>query len=431
MLGAPESILRKRFLLTTAALAVTGTALGEGFRNPPPGAFSLARAGGRRAQIDTPDAAYHNPANLVDIPGIAVEVTPTFVYLKVKHENALTGQHAETTDPFKILPNAFATFEIIKDKVSAGLAVTTPFGLSNEWDKEGAFGDGGILRNQTAWFTELMTIDVSPTVAWKINDWVSIGGGLDIFWSELTLKQLYPAFPSFGIPENSVKAQGDGMAVGGNIGITVNITDKQRVALTYRTPFDIEYEGDLKFENPPGLPGASQESDFGSEIKFPGIFGFGYGIELTDKVRLESNVEWIQFSRFETLPLDTGSNSPFFPTEFNQDWDDTFTIGIAGDWNFAEHWTWRAGYQFYETPVPDHTFSPTIPDANQHAITTGISFQGGAHRAEFSYGYIRYDDRDINNDGPPVASGSGPTSAFNGHYEMAVHLFSLGYTYQF
>jgi long-chain fatty acid transport protein len=212
MLGAPESILRKRFLLTTAALAVTGTALGEGFRNPPPGAFSLARAGGRRAQIDTPDAAYHNPANLVDIPGIAVEVTPTFVYLKVKHENALTGQHAETTDPFKILPNAFATFEIIKDKVSAGLAVTTPFGLSNEWDKEGAFGDGGILRNQTAWFTELMTIDVSPTVAWKINDWVSIGGGLDIFWSELTLKQLYPAFPSFGIPENSVKAQGDGMA---------------------------------------------------------------------------------------------------------------------------------------------------------------------------------------------------------------------------
>ena len=74
--------------------------------------------------------------------------------------------------------------------------------------------------------------------------------------------------------------------------------------------------------------------------------------------------------------------------------------------------------------MPDHTFSPTIPDANQHAITTGISYTGGAHRAEFSYGYIRYDDRDINNSDPAAA-------IFNGHYEMMVHLFSVGYTYQF
>ena len=396
---------------------------GEGFRNPPPGAFSLARAGGRRAQIDTADAAYHNPANVVNIPGIALEVSPTFVYLKVEHENALTGQRAETTDPFKILPNAFATFGIIEGKLAAGLAVTTPFGLSNEWDEEGAFAPGGIFRNATAWFTELMTVDVSPTVSWRINDRVAVGGGLDIYWSELTLKQFYPAFPAFGIPENSVKAQGDGMGIGGNVGLTINITEKQRFAVTYRAPFDIDYDGDLRFGNPPLLPGAQQESDFGSEIKFPGIFGVGYGIELNEKFRVESNLEWIEFSRFQRLPLETGANTPYFPTEMEQDWDDTFTIGIAGDWRFAEDWTWRAGYQFYETPVPDHTFSPTIPDANQHAITTGLSFARGPHHAEFAYGYIRYDDRDIDN--------GGAAAVFNGHYEMMVHLFSLGYTYQF
>jgi len=246
---------------------------------------------------------------------------------------------------------------------------------------------------------------------------------LDLLWSELTLKQFFPPFPGFGIPENPVKAQGDGMGVSGNIGITWNITDKQRVAATYRAPFDIEYEGDLEFENNPQLPGASQKSDFESEIDFPGIFGFGYGIELTDAIRLESNVEWIQFSRFERLPLNAGANSGFFPTEIDQDWDDTFTIGLAGDWRFARDWTWRAGYQYYESPVPDHTFSPTIPDANQHAITTGISYSAGAHRAEFSYGYIHYDDRDIDN--------SGTAAVFNGHYEILVHLFSVGYTYQF
>jgi long-chain fatty acid transport protein len=423
MFRSPESTVARGLLLATAAATMTEPVFSEGFRNPPPGAFSLARAGGRRAQIDTADAAYHNPANLVNIPGITAEVSPTFVYLKVEHQNAITGERAETTDPFKVLPNAFATFEVLPGKVSAGLAVTTPFGLGNEWDKEGAFGSNGIYRHATAWFTELMTVDVSPTIAWRPDDWFAVGGGLDIYWSQLTLKQFYPPFPGFGIPENSVKARGDGMAVGGNLGITINVTEKQRIALTYRTPFDIKYEGDLTFGSDPMLPGATKESDFGSEIEFPGIFGFGYGIELTDTIRLESNVEWVEFSRFERLPLDAGSNSPFFPTGIDQDWEDTFTLGIAGDWRFARDWTWRLGYQFYESPVPDHTFSPTIPDANQHAITTGINFAGGPHRAELSYGYIRYDDRDISN--------SGAAAVFNGHYEMDVHLFSLGYTYQF
>lgn len=418
-----ENRIGRGLLLATTAVAVSESALGEGFRNPPPGAFSLARAGGRRAQIDSADAAYHNPANIVNIPGIAVELSPTFVYIKVEHQNSVTGETAETTDSFKILPNAFATFGIIEGKLYAGLAVTTPYGLSNEWDKEGAFGSGGIYRNATAWYTELMTVDVSPTVSWRAHERLSVGGGLDIYWSQLTLKQFYPAFPGFGIPENPVKAKGDGMAVGGNVGITFNLTEKQRIAATYRTPFNIKYEGDLQFENPPMLPGAVQKSDFESEIEFPGIFGFGYGIELTDTIRLESNVEWLQFSRFERLPLETGANTPFFPTEIEHDWDDTFTIGLAGDWRFADGWTWRAGYQFYESPVPDHTFSPTIPDANQHALTTGLAFRDNGHQAEFAYGYIRYDDRDIDN--------SGPAGLFNGHYETAVHLLSLGYTYQF
>ena len=422
MFGERDCNFRRGILFATAAVAAS-QAFGEGFRNPPPGSFSLARAGGRRAQIDTPDAAYHNPANVVDIPGITAEFSPSFVYLKVEHENALTGQRAETTDPFKVLPNAFATFPIKEGKLSAGLAITTPFGLGNEWEETGAFAPGGIFRNATAWYTELMTVDVTPTISWRITDRVAIGAGLDIFWSQLTLKQFYPAFPAFGIPENSVEAKGDGMGFSGNAGITVNLTEKQRIAVTYRAPFEIEYEGDVNFRNAPLLPGAIQDSDFSSEIDFPGIFGFGYGIELTDKIRLESNVEWIEFSRFERLPLDAGVNAPYFPSEIVQDWDDTFTIGIAGDWQFHDSWTWRAGYQYYETPVPDHTFSPTIPDANQHAITTGLSFAGGPHRAEFSYGYIIYDDRDI--------TGSGPSGIFDGHYEMDVHLFSVGYTYTF
>ena len=44
--------------------------------------------------------------------------------------------------------------------------------------------------------------------------------------------------------------------------------------------------------------------------------------------------------------------------------DARFMGGVqAGfDYQFAPNWVVRAGYQFYQSPVPDSTFSPTIPD---------------------------------------------------------------------
>lgn len=425
MFRGSERTLRLSFVAAATAALIEQPAFSEGFRNPPPGAFSLARAGGRRAQIDTPDAAYHNPANVVDLQQPTGEFSPTFVYIETEHHNQLTDQTATTTDPLKILPNVFATIPLLPNKLSAGLAVTTPFGLSNEWDQQGAFGPGGVFRNTTAWYTELMTIDASPSLSWRPCERVSIGAGLDVYWSQLTLKQFFPAIPPFGLPENPVRARGDGMAVGANAGITINVTENQRLAVTYRSPFTVEYEGKVKFDNPPLVPGTAQQSEFDSRIQFPTIIGAGYGVKVSPTVRLEADVEWLEFSNFDQLPIHTGANTVLEQT-IRQDWKDTFTVGIAGDWAFHENWTLRAGYQFYESPVPDSTFSPTIPDANQNAFTGGINYRAGHHNAEFAYGYIRYDDRDINN----AATGVFPP-IFNGHYETTVHLFALAYTYTF
>src|SRR5690606_32848698 len=122
------------------------------FRNPPPGSFSLARAGGRYAQVDNAEAAYHNPANLVDLPA-SIEASPTFVYLKVDYDGP--AGTAETKDPFKILPHAFFTTPIIENKLAAGFALTTPFGLANEWKREGSFGPAGAWR-YTPYYTEMV-----------------------------------------------------------------------------------------------------------------------------------------------------------------------------------------------------------------------------------------------------------------------------------
>jgi long-chain fatty acid transport protein len=420
----------RRFL----RLAIIGTLVftsarswAEGFRNPPPGAFDLGRAGGRIAQVDDSSAAAQNPANLVDLTGLQFQLSPTVVYIHADYTSP-TGQSAQSTDPWKFLPNAFVAAPLADGKMGLGLAVTTPYGLGSQWDQNSsAFAaPSGIWRYQTPFSTELTTVNVSPGFAAKLGENVRLGAALDVMWSELKLKQYYPwALVTFPIPsqDGQINASGDGVGVGGNFGLTVQLTERQRLAVTARTPINIDYNGSFQVDNvPPVLGGGSLNSDFSTAIKFPTTVAAGYGIELTDQIRLEADFEWLQFSRFQTLPLNISSPPPGLPASVAENWKDTFTAGFGGDWRFATNWVVRAGYQFYESPVPDSTFSPTIPDANQNVITVGLGYSYKGHSFEVAYGADFYKSRTITSDANP---------AFDGKYNFTVHLFSFAYRYTF
>jgi long-chain fatty acid transport protein len=214
--------------------------------------------------------------------------------------------------------------------------------------------------------------------------------------------------------------------VGGNVGLTWLITDSQRLAVTYRSPITVQYDGDFTVDNitpTASFLGATPRSDLSTKIGFPAVVAAGYGIKLSDTVRVEADFEWIQFSRFKSLDLGVGNNAFLLPsTSIPQNWKDTFTAGVSADWHFAPNWVLRGGYQFYQSPVPDSTFSPTIPDADQNVITVGLGYIYGHHSFEAAYGADFYNSRHITNNQNP---------ALNGNYDITVHLFSVAYRYTF
>lgn len=410
------------------------TALAEGFRNPPAGTFSLGRAGGRIAHIDDATATTQNPANLTQLTATDIQITPSVIYMSVDFTST-TGQTATTENPWKGLVNGYFVVPLEESNITLGLGLTSPFGLSVDWDDDAssAFAPGtGVLRYTSPYYSELMTANFNPTVAFKLSEQLSLGIGVDVMWSRLTLKQFYPwaIFPgSSGTePDGTLKGEGDGVGVGGNLGLTWKINDKHTVAVTYRSQMDVDYSGQTTINNitpTAALAGATSQSDFGTDIAFPNMVALGYGIQLTDQIRLEADVEWIQFSRFKSLNIDTGNNNLLLPPasrNIPENWKDTFTAGIGGDWAFAEHWVLRAGYQFYQSPVPDSTFSPAIPDANQNVVTIGVGYHGKHNSFELAYGADFYAERRISNSYNP---------AFNGDYGITVHLMSFSYRYTF
>jgi long-chain fatty acid transport protein len=292
-----------------------------------------------------------------------------------------------------------------------------PYGLANQWSKSSsAYQAGGPLYS-AANFGKLTTFNFNPSLAAKLGDHLQLGVGLDVMWSDLEIRQF--AFPLSPTENAEVHADGTGVGVGGNLGLTWKITERQRLALTYRSTMTVDYSGNARLENYPGTPSTS----FGSQIKFPNIIQLGYGIALTDKIRLESDVEWLQFSQFKNLGITTGTLPAVGNISQNvaEKWHNTFTAGIGGDWQFAEHWMLRAGYQYFESPVPDSTFSPTIPDANQNVFTIGLGWKGRHNSLEFAYGLDFYNDRNITT----------PENPIHGKYTFNVHLISFAYNYTF
>ena len=220
--------------LGTVTLFCATTLEAEGFRNPPPGAFDLGRAGGRIAQIDDSSAVAENPANLVDLLQSEVQFTPTIANLNWKFNSATaSGQTSATQDPWKFLPNLFASVPIKDSRIALGFGITTPYGIGSEWDvNSSAFAKPtGILRYQSPHSTDLTTLNFNPSIALHLNNHVQIGAGLDVMYSELTLKQYYPWFLVTGdlsSPDGNAKAKGDGTGVGGNIGVTLTFAERHR-----------------------------------------------------------------------------------------------------------------------------------------------------------------------------------------------------------
>ena len=234
--------------LLIAISAADGRA--EGFRNPPAGTFGLGRSGSKIAHIDDATAITHNPANLTDIDGSDLALPLLMIYYKVDYEGALGSD--TTTDPWKFLPAAYFSTPLKDDRFVLGLGVNSPYGISNEWEPGGAF-------NYTApYFTELMTINFNPSFAWKISEQFRLGVGLDVMWSELTLKQripwaiVPPGFP--GAADGQMVGEGTGTGIGGNLGFTWHVNEKNRIAVTYRSQMTVDYDGTFNLENiPPGV----------------------------------------------------------------------------------------------------------------------------------------------------------------------------------
>ena len=95
---------------------------------------------------------------------------------------------------------------------------------------------------------------------------------------------------------------------------------------------------------------------------------------------------------------------------------------MTSAWDISEAYTLRAGYKFLESPIPDRTHSPVLPDADKHMLDLGIGWQGDGCRVDAAYMVSIFDDRDVANNVVP---------AFNGDFDLSSHILGISCTKDF
>ena len=418
----------KNYPFRVVMLAVFGGVLlgslaqADGFRNPPDTAAAIGLAENNIAWVDDASAVFFNPANLAGLTNLQVLTSATVGYGESHYQpnDRSPGAAVPTsTDlPWFALPSFAVAWPLPAAGLGFGLGVNVPFGRQSCWDNAGNF------RYTAPAYSKMMVLDINPALAWRISDELSVGAGLDIYYGRLQFRQYLPWFPLPG--DGLAQAMADGWAVGANGGITWRPTPNQRVALICRTPFDLRFSGDLTVSDiPTGVP-VVPESRITTTFPFPTIVALGYGVRATDALTLETDVKWLQYSRFKTMTLDAGANNWLLQTAHlastTTDWNNTWTFGLGAAWQFAPQWTLRGGYEYLESPEPNRTFAPSFLDNSQSLVGLGFGYRKGPNAVDMSGAVGIFGTRSVRDN---------QNQAYNGDYNFSATIVALTYTRDF
>jgi long-chain fatty acid transport protein len=456
------------------AIAVSGgMASGAGFalQENSGSAIGNAFAGGAASAEDA-STLWSNPAGMSRLgsPQVAMAVhliTPSF---KFQNDGSVpaafqplggTGGDAGSVN---VVPNLYVTVPIDR-RWRVGVGINAPFGLVTEYD------DNWIGRFQAV-KSDIKTINVNPSVSWRVNDTLAVGAGVS--WqridAELTSRVNYSAalaqaagqaaagglIPASLVPqivgltpglESQAKVEGDDSAWTWNVGFLWDVTPQTRIGGQYRSSIKYNIAANVDFCSPgscsplPALPaqiapvvgllaanvnGVLANGGVRADIELPDIANLSIFHRLDDRWDLMADVQYTRWSVFKELRFvrTTGALLSNTPENFEDAW--RFSVGATYHWTDA--WSFRGGLAYDQSPVTDVDRTPRLPDADRYWIAIGAQYRFNRNLAlDAGFVYLPMKTPDIQQN-----AGSTPANALiKGNYDASVTILSAQVTYSF
>ncbi len=411
-------------------LFTASTSFAAGFRLVEGGAKAMGMGFAFTGQADDPSAIYFNPAGLTQLKGQNVMVGVTYV-----RENGgeftgttpLTGGAtvSETQKSLNFfIPNMYYTKTNASTGFAYGVGIFSPFGLGQEYQDKNT----SIFRSQVTKI-DLQTVVVNPTIAFKVNEFLSVGAGIDYMYGKVKYEKTPYVPGAYGGPGFFKAAlDGTGDAWGYNFGLLLTPSKNVKVGFNYRSPFHLTLkDGDFVTNDntsagftgifPMGTTKAS------GKLELPATAALGVAYTL-DRLTLTADADWTFWSSYKELKITNASYSSLSSTS-RKDWKDVVALRLGAEYRVTDPLALRAGFVYDPTPVPADTMGPELPDATRLNYMVGAGYKVGPWTIDGAFMYINKFDRTVNNQ--VTAAGTG----FNGTWTGNAWLAGLDVGYKF
>lgn len=412
--------------LVVAALLAAMPAFSAGFAIFEQGTKAMGMAGAFTAQADDGSAMFHNVGGLAfqnerDFLVGFTYITAGEATFTGDEPGIAFGQEAEQ-ETLSETPPHFYWVEPVGENMTFGLSVNSPFGLTTDWKDPDDFA-GRFISERAA----ILAIDITPNIAFRFADKFGFGVGLVYRSSTVEFDRRNPTLvPGAGVFETA--KVGLESEMGNGLGFTAGIlhkpNDKFSWGLSYRSRIEVEYDGHITFEQVlTGIPTLDAQVAFNlprnpvpvnSAIDFPDMASLGFAYAFSTKFLAEVDINWTGWSSFDELVIASGV--PGVGLELEENFEDVYNYRVGFRYSASEKSQWRFGYVYDETPQPDESVSPLLPDSNRNGFTVGYG-----HSSRFSFDvalmYLPFEERTTSTN----------HDFFNGTYNQTAWL--LGFTF--
>lgn len=388
-----------RILSAALLVAFSGAASAAAFQLWEQNASGLGTAyAGSAAVADNASTIYFNPAGMSELAGTQVSfgvtgVGPSYEF-QDRGSSGLGSGNGGDAGGWHAVPNFYLS-QRLNNQLSLGLGVSSPFGLATEYDS-GWIGRGQAIKS------ELRTVNVNPSVAYRINDKVSLGFGVNY-------QKLNAELTNAG---GSLK--GDDSAWGWNAGALFTLSPAMRVGLSYRSSMKYTLEGTLNGSTP-----------VKADVELPDTAILSVWQQVSDRWEAMGDLSYTRWSSLKSLSVisrQSGNVIPQAGEVFN--YSNSWRIAWGAAYKANEAAKIKFGIAYDRTPVNDTDRSARVPDNNRLWLSLGGQWNTGRYgKVDLGYSYLYVRDPDINQ--------NKNYTVLRGSYDTSAHIVGLQYSVGF
>ncbi len=420
----------KKEILTAGALVVASSVFGAGFQILEQGASNMgsAMAGATANASGDSSSAFWNPSasffSGLEVGEIRADsaisfVMPTFEFKgsakatinATGTELPVAGNDGGNGGEVAYVPNFYSLYRFHEDFILS-FSSTSTYGLETDYDE-------GWVGRYMAMNSDLLTIDVNPSIAWKVNDWFSISAGAAANYLHAYLTQMVPT--DFN-PANDrrIRFSGDSWSAGATVGFTIKYAEGGRFAASWRSEVEHDVSGNRKLGN--------SLAPIDAELTLPQTVNVGIYQRLwgdLDRFAVMIDYAWTGWSCFKQLDIRYSDGSSASGEPVDENWKDTSRVAFGVHYypEFDENLVFRFGTAWDESPVRNSEYrTARIPCADRVWLSGGLGYTYGNLSFNLGYMYIIfYNDAPINNS----HNNTTITNSISGKYTGDAHVLSL------